>query len=62
MTIRNVATRYCNFCGNSQHDEEVERMVAGYQADICDKCVDICVEVIKEARQRKADGRSHPHD
>ena len=53
MTIRNVRANYCNFCGKSNLHEDVERIISGPGADICDKCVDICVEVIKKERQKE---------
>jgi hypothetical protein len=38
-------TLYCSFCGRSQH--EVKKLVAGPNAFICDKCVDLCETVIE---------------
>ena len=37
---------YCSFCGKSQH--EVKKLIAGPTVFICDGCVDLCVEIIKE--------------
>ena len=37
---------YCSFCGKSQH--ETKKLIAGPTVFICDECVDICVEIIKE--------------
>jgi ATP-dependent Clp protease ATP-binding subunit ClpX len=40
----------CSFCGKSQH--EVRKLIAGPKVFICDGCVDLCVEIIREERQR----------
>ena len=37
---------YCSFCGKSQH--EVRRLIAGPAVFICDECVDLCNEIIRE--------------
>jgi ATP-dependent Clp protease ATP-binding subunit ClpX len=37
---------YCSFCGKSQH--EVRKLIAGPSVFICDECVDLCNEIIKE--------------
>ena len=37
---------YCSFCGYSQHG--VRKLIAGPNVCICDECVDLCVEIIKE--------------
>jgi ClpX C4-type zinc finger protein/glyoxalase superfamily protein len=39
-------TLCCSFCGKSQHD--VRKLIAGPFVYICDKCVEVCVEVINE--------------
>jgi len=36
----------CSFCDKSQHD--VRRMITGDRANICDECVDICVDTLKD--------------
>ena len=41
-------TAYCSFCGKSQ--DEVFKMIAGPSAFICDECVELCDEIIDEAR------------
>ena len=38
----------CSFCGRSQR--EVKILVAGPRSNICDGCVDICVEVVSEGK------------
>ena len=42
------STSYCSFCGKSQ--DEVRKMIEGAVPNvcICDECVDLCVEIIKE--------------
>jgi len=37
---------YCSFCGKSQH--EVKKLIAGPSVFICDECVDLCVDIIRE--------------
>ncbi|MBA4117706.1 MAG: ATP-dependent Clp protease ATP-binding subunit ClpX [Candidatus Puniceispirillum sp.] len=37
---------HCSFCGKSQH--EVKKLIAGPSVFICDECVDLCLEIIKE--------------
>lgn len=37
---------YCSFCGKSQH--EVRKLIAGPSVFICDECVDLCMDIIKE--------------
>ncbi|HEY0562223.1 MAG TPA: ATP-dependent Clp protease ATP-binding subunit ClpX [Methylophilus sp.] len=40
---------YCSFCGKSQH--EVKKLIAGPSVFICDECVDLCNDIIKEEIQ-----------
>ena len=37
---------YCSFCGKSQH--EVRKLIAGPQVFICDECVELCNDIIRE--------------
>jgi hypothetical protein len=37
---------YCSFCGKSQH--EVRKLIAGPTVFICDECVDLCMDIIRE--------------
>ncbi len=37
---------HCSFCGKSQH--EVKKLIAGPNVFICDECVDLCIDIIKE--------------
>ncbi len=43
---------YCSFCGKSQH--EVRKLIAGPSVFICDECVDLCNDIIKEEIQEKS--------
>jgi len=40
---------YCSFCGKSQH--EVRKLIAGPSVFICDECVDLCNDIIREEMQ-----------
>jgi len=42
---------YCSFCGKSQH--EVRKLIAGPSVFICDECVDLCNDIIREEIQEK---------
>ena len=48
---------YCSFCGKSQH--EVKKLIAGPSVFICDECIELCNDIIREeiqgSRGRKAD-------
>ena len=37
---------YCSFCGKSQH--EVRKLIAGPSVFVCDECVELCNEIIRE--------------
>src|SRR5215216_5353243 len=39
-------TLYCSFCGKSQHD--VRKLIAGPSVYICDECVELCLDIIRE--------------
>lgn len=43
---------YCSFCGKSQH--EVRKLIAGPSVFICDECVDLCNDIIREEVQESA--------
>jgi ATP-dependent Clp protease ATP-binding subunit ClpX len=43
---------YCSFCGKSQH--EVKKLIAGPSVFICDECVDLCNDIIREEIQENA--------
>ena len=39
-------TLFCSFCGKSQH--EVRKLIAGPTVFICDECVELCMDIIRE--------------
>ncbi|HEY9110410.1 MAG TPA: ATP-dependent Clp protease ATP-binding subunit ClpX [Rhodanobacteraceae bacterium] len=55
---------YCSFCGKSQH--EVRKLIAGPSVFICDECVELCNDIIREELEEKAaSGRTQlpkPHE
>ena len=55
---------YCSFCGKSQH--EVRKLIAGPSVFICDECVELCNDIIREEMQEGgADARTslpNPHE
>ena len=57
-------TLYCTFCGKSQH--EVKKLIAGPSVFICDECIDLCNEIIRdelpglEAAKDKENGNDLP--
>jgi ATP-dependent Clp protease ATP-binding subunit ClpX len=56
---------YCSFCGKSQH--EVRKLIAGPSVFICDECVDLCNDIIREEVQEsgeetKTDKLPTPHE
>ena len=46
---------YCSFCGKSQH--EVRKVIAGPSVFICDECVELCTDIIREEVQEGSDGK-----
>lgn len=56
---------YCSFCGKSQH--EVRKLIAGPSVYICDECVDLCLDIIREeikelAPHRERSALPTPHE
>ena len=55
---------YCSFCGKSQH--EVRKLIAGPSVFICDECVELCNDIIREEiQEQSAEGDTHlpkPYD
>ena len=43
---KNGKLLYCSFCGKSQH--EVRKLIAGPSVFICDECVELCNDIIRE--------------
>ena len=58
---KNNSTLYCSFCGKSQH--EVKKLIAGPTVFICDECVELCMDIIKESinKIRLKDQVEFPH-
>ncbi|MGB3166472.1 MAG: ATP-dependent Clp protease ATP-binding subunit ClpX [Alteraurantiacibacter sp.] len=59
------STLYCSFCGKSQH--EVRKLIAGPTVFICDECVELCNDIIREEAKtglggRKDGGIATPHE
>jgi ATP-dependent Clp protease ATP-binding subunit ClpX len=56
------STLYCSFCGKSQH--EVHKLIAGPTVFICDECVELCMDIIREEHKtnlvRSRDGVPPP--
>ena len=57
-------TLYCSFCGKSQH--EVRKLIAGPTVFICDECVELCMDIIREetksAELKSSDGVPTPKE
>ncbi len=57
-------TLYCSFCGKSQH--EVRKLIAGPTVFICDECVELCMDIIREETKssalKSADGNPTPKE
>ena len=60
----NKNTLYCSFCGKSQH--EVRKLIAGPTVFICDECVELCMDIIREETKasglKSTDGVPTPKD
>ena len=58
------STLYCSFCGKSQH--EVRKLIAGPTVFICDECVELCMDIIREEHKttlvRSQDGVPTPRE
>ncbi len=57
-------TLYCSFCGKSQH--EVRKLIAGPTVFICDECVELCMDIIREENKssmvKSGEGIPTPHE
>ena len=57
-------TLYCSFCGKSQH--EVRKLIAGPTVFICDECVELCMDIIREETKstgfKSSDGVPTPRE
>ena len=48
---------YCSFCGKSQH--EVKKLIAGPSVFVCDECVELCNDIIREGAEEIETEESH---
>ncbi len=48
-------TLYCSFCGKSQH--EVKKLIAGPSVFVCDECIELCNEIIRDELPATTEGR-----
>ncbi|MCG6870870.1 MAG: ATP-dependent Clp protease ATP-binding subunit ClpX [Gammaproteobacteria bacterium] len=46
---------YCSFCGKSQH--EVRKLIAGPSVFVCDECVELCNDIIREEVEEQTEGK-----
>ncbi len=53
-------TLYCSFCGKSQH--EVKKLIAGPSVFVCDECIDLCNEIIRDELPATTDGKEGKTD
>ncbi len=51
---------YCSFCGKSQH--EVRKLIAGPSVFICDECIDLCNDIIREEAQADPAIKNSKHE
>ncbi len=51
---------YCSFCGKSQH--EVRKLIAGPSVFICDECIDLCNDIIREEAQADPNAKAAKHE
>ena len=59
-------TLYCSFCGKSQH--EVRKLIAGPTVFVCNECVELCMDIIREENthlageiaRRRSDAERNP--
>ncbi|HSN41008.1 MAG TPA: ATP-dependent Clp protease ATP-binding subunit ClpX [Burkholderiales bacterium] len=51
---------YCSFCGKSQH--EVRKLIAGPSVFICDECIELCNDIIREETQGEQGGKGAKSD
>ncbi len=50
---------YCSFCGKNQH--EVKKLIAGPSVFVCDECVELCNDIIREEMQEAIDADAETH-
>ncbi|MCX7142479.1 MAG: ATP-dependent Clp protease ATP-binding subunit ClpX [Proteobacteria bacterium] len=62
MTEKNSGEKllYCSFCGKSQH--EVRKLIAGPSVFICDECIELCNDIIREETSTDKSGKTGKSD
>jgi ATP-dependent Clp protease ATP-binding subunit ClpX len=62
MTEKNSGEKllYCSFCGKSQH--EVRKLIAGPSVFICDECIELCNDIIREETSADKSGKTAKSD
>src|ERR1035437_8816344 len=62
MTEKNTGDKllYCSFCGKSQH--EVRKLIAGPSVFICDECIELCNDIIREETSTDKGGKTAKSD
>ena len=62
MTEKNTGEKllYCSFCGKSQH--EVRKLIAGPSVFICDECIELCNDIIREETSSDKGGKTAKSD
>jgi len=62
MTEKNSGEKllYCSFCGKSQH--EVRKLIAGPSVFICDECIELCNDIIREETSADKSGKAAKSD
>ena len=62
MTEKNTGEKllYCSFCGKSQH--EVRKLIAGPSVFICDECIELCNDIIREETSTDKSGKAAKAD
>ncbi len=53
-------TLYCSFCGKSQH--EVKKLIAGPSVFVCDECIELCNEIIRDELPATTEGKDAKGD
>lgn len=53
-------TLYCSFCGKSQH--EVKKLIAGPSVFVCDECIELCNEIIRDELPATVDAKASKSD
>ncbi|MDR1934285.1 MAG: ATP-dependent Clp protease ATP-binding subunit ClpX [Candidatus Accumulibacter sp.] len=51
---------YCSFCGKSQH--EVKKLIAGPSVFICDECIELCNDIVRDELSAEQDGKAARND